>query len=164
MQPTRTPWYRQFWPWFIMAFPASAVVAGIATVIIAVKNPDGLVDDDYYKAGLAINKVLARSEQAARLGLRAQVQWQPDDASLTVALHGQGTWPDRLRLRLVHPTRAGFDEEVPLLRQADGRYRGLLTRRPPPGNWHLRLEPLDAAWRLSGRARLPEATAWQLAP
>ncbi len=164
MQQARSPWYRQFWPWFIMAFPASAVVAGIATVVIAVRNPDGLVDDDYYQAGLAINKVLARSDQAARLGLQARVLWNREDASLTVVLHGQGPFPERLRLRLVHPTRAGFDEEVPLLRQADGHYRGLLARRPPPGNWHLRLEPLDATWRLSGRARLPEMTAWRLAP
>ncbi len=164
MQPTRSPWYRQFWPWFIMAFPASAVIAGVATVIIAVKNPDGLVDDDYYKSGLAINKVLARAEEAARLGLQAQATWTPTEQSLTVELHGKGPFPDRLRLRLVHPTRAGFDQEIPLLRQADGRYRGLLAHRLPPGNWHLRLEPLDAAWRLSGRARLPDVTAWQLAP
>ncbi|MCW8926282.1 MAG: FixH family protein [Xanthomonadales bacterium] len=43
------PWYRQFWPWFIIALPASAVVAGLLTLWIAMSNPDYLViDDDEY--------------------------------------------------------------------------------------------------------------------
>ena len=29
------PWYRQFWPWFIIALPCAAVVGSIATAIIA---------------------------------------------------------------------------------------------------------------------------------
>lgn len=37
------PWYKQFWPWFIMALPMAAVIASIATLVIAIKNPDYLV-------------------------------------------------------------------------------------------------------------------------
>jgi len=37
------PWYRQFWPWFIIALPASAVVAGFITLWLAISNPDGMV-------------------------------------------------------------------------------------------------------------------------
>lgn len=40
------PWYRQFWPWFIIALPASAVVAGLLALWIAISNPDYLVIDD----------------------------------------------------------------------------------------------------------------------
>ena len=40
------PWYRQFWPWFIIALPASAVIAGIITFYLAVSRPDQLVVDD----------------------------------------------------------------------------------------------------------------------
>lgn len=45
------PWYRQFWPWFIIALPASAVVAGIITFWLAVSNPDHVVveDDEYQR-------------------------------------------------------------------------------------------------------------------
>ena len=67
------PWYRQFWPWFIIALPASAVIAGLTTVYIAFDEPDGLVVDDYYKEGLAINQTLARDQRAAQLGLSALV-------------------------------------------------------------------------------------------
>ena len=43
------PWYRQFWPWFIIALPASAVIASMITLWLAVSNPDPLVlkNDDY---------------------------------------------------------------------------------------------------------------------
>lgn len=43
------PWYRQFWPWFIIALPASAVVAGFYTLYLAISQPVQLVvtDDEY---------------------------------------------------------------------------------------------------------------------
>lgn len=45
------PWYRQFWPWFIIALPASAVIASFFTLWLAVSNPDTLViSDDQYDA------------------------------------------------------------------------------------------------------------------
>jgi len=40
------PWYKQFWPWFIIALPASAVIASFITLWIAISNPDQLVVDD----------------------------------------------------------------------------------------------------------------------
>jgi len=40
------PWYKQFWPWFIIALPASAVVASFFTLWLAISNPDQLVVDD----------------------------------------------------------------------------------------------------------------------
>ena len=44
------PWYRQFWPWFIIALPASAVVASFITLWLAISNPDQLViDEDEYR-------------------------------------------------------------------------------------------------------------------
>lgn len=43
------PWYRQFWPWFLIALPASAVIAGIVTVILAASNPDPIIKSDRYE-------------------------------------------------------------------------------------------------------------------
>jgi hypothetical protein len=40
------PWYRQFWPWFIIALPASAVIASLITFYLAVSRPDHLVVED----------------------------------------------------------------------------------------------------------------------
>ena len=50
------PWYRQFWPWFLISIPLLTVIAGIITLAIALKYPDHLVVDqeqyDEIKAGL----------------------------------------------------------------------------------------------------------------
>ena len=34
------PWYKQFWPWFIIALPLTSVVASFLTLWIAVTQPD----------------------------------------------------------------------------------------------------------------------------
>ena len=39
------PWYRQFWPWFLISLPASVVVAGLSTLYIANRHADDLVVD-----------------------------------------------------------------------------------------------------------------------
>lgn len=43
------PWYKQFWPWFIIALPASVVVASFFTLWLAITNPDPIVlsDEEY---------------------------------------------------------------------------------------------------------------------
>jgi len=43
------PWYRQFWPWFIIALPASAVIGSFISLWLAVSHPDYLVvsEDEY---------------------------------------------------------------------------------------------------------------------
>ena len=40
------------------------VVAGIATVWIAVRTPDPVVAEDYYRRGMEINKTLAAQRKA----------------------------------------------------------------------------------------------------
>ncbi|NNF95784.1 MAG: FixH family protein [Halobacteria archaeon] len=160
-----TPWYKQFWPWFLMALPASAVVAGIVTIVIAITNPDGLVKDDYYKAGLGINRTLEREKQAAALGLHAGLEWQPDAQQVMLQLSAEKPFKsERLLLHLIHPTRSGLDIRIPLQHQGNNRYRGLLAAKPAAGNWYLIITPEDESWRLNGRARLPEQTTWELTP
>ncbi len=39
------PWYRQFWPWALIAIPAATVVACAVTIVIAIVSDDGLVTD-----------------------------------------------------------------------------------------------------------------------
>lgn len=67
-QPT-TPWYRQLWPWLIMAPPFVSVIAGIALLWTAISSNDGLVTPDYYKQGIEINQRLTR-EQAANCAVK----------------------------------------------------------------------------------------------
>lgn len=51
-------WFRQFWPWFLIALPGTVVIASLVTVYIAVTHQDPVVDGNYYKHGLTINERL----------------------------------------------------------------------------------------------------------
>ncbi len=142
------PWYREPWPWLLMTGPAVVVVAGFLTLGLAIQSSDGLVADDYYKQGKAINMTLTRDVHAQALGYRARLALRADGR---VALHFAEAVPavKTLRLILHHPTRAGFDREILLAREADGSYAAAM----PPidvSRWHITLEDDSRAWRLTG--------------
>jgi hypothetical protein len=54
------PWWRHGMVWMLIAGPAIVVVAGVATLVLALRTPDPLVAEDYYRRGIEINKTLAR--------------------------------------------------------------------------------------------------------
>jgi len=111
-----------------------------------VKYEDGLVADDYYKQGLAINQVIRRETAAAELDMRARILF--GENRVRVFLTGPGL-PQELVLRLVHRTRAGLDRETRLRRDANGWYEGGLPATAS-GRWNLFLEDGDRNWRLTG--------------
>lgn len=157
------PWYKQFWPWFLITFPAIAVVAGIATIILAIQSDDGLVKDDYYKAGLAINQTLERKQTAHKLNLTANVNWDILTHIITLNLAGKISKPPaRLTLQLAHATRANHDQEITLFLAPDKKsYTGRL-KSIKSGNWITILEPEEKNWRINGRVTLPKQTMWHM--
>ncbi len=144
------PWYREPWPWIIMSGPAVVVVAGIVTPWIAFSGADGLVADDYYKRGLAINRTLERIDAAVALGLQAELS-RSAAGDVAVRLRQSRAdappLPASIRLRIVHPTRASEDRTVELTATDAGVYTGRLEV-PGRTQWHVLLE--TAQWRLEG--------------
>jgi len=152
------PWYRQFWPWALIALPATAVIGGLITFYLAVHDADGLVKDDYYKEGLAIRKDLAKEARAKELGLKAQVRFAAAGGDLEVALTGAGiSGLPFVDVQFFHPTRKGHDRLVRLPAQGGGVFA--LPQTPPnAANWHVTITPPDGGWTLKGRMRLPDQT------
>lgn len=142
-----TPWYREPWPWLLMAGPAAVLVAGAATIWIAVASADGLVAEDYYRQGLAINKVLAREDAARRLGITATVSLERN--LLSVRLEGQQ--PEALFVHLAHATRAGHDMRLRLAPAAKGVYQADLPPLPA-GRWRIVIEDPRSTWRIAKEA------------
>lgn len=138
-----------------MAGPAIVVVAGIATAWIATATSDGLVVDDYYKQGLAVNQTLARNEAAAVMRLEARLRLADGRAELHLVSRAGAALPAQVRVTLAHPTRGGEDQSV-LLAGAKGDYSGRIAAMGP-GRWYVAIEDEAGTWRLAGSLRLPES-------
>lgn len=143
------PWYREPWPWIVMAGPAVVIVAGVITAWIAFAGADGLVSDDYYKQGLAINRVIARGETAAQRGIAGElaIDRQGDLRLRLEQRADQPPLPAAVRVRLVHPTRASEDRVVEAVRGDAGDYRAQVDR-PAGLQWHAVVDTPE--WRLEG--------------
>lgn len=144
------PWYKQGWPWFLISLPASAVIGGIATIVIATHSPNALVVDDYYKQGLAINQETRRLQTATELGISGLLRADSDTVQLEMTV-GEIELPKQLTVKFVHATRAELDQSVVVKhtggRQYQSTYPGLHS-----GNWYVRLKPEGFPWELRGKA------------
>lgn len=141
------PWYKEFYVWFIILFPVLAILAGIATTILAVQSDDGLVVDDYYKQGLEINRKLGRDQSAIGYGLNAEIEIDAKQENVSIKLKADSrfNYPDNFSATFLHSTRAGLDKEANMALVQDNTYQGklgLLAR----GKWYVHLQRDD--WRL----------------
>lgn len=146
-------WCREPWPWILMAGPAAVVVAGAITIWIAFASADGLVADDYYKQGLAINRVLARDANARQAGIVARIVIgggrSDGRVDMSVALGGRMDLPGEIVVRFSHVARAGNDREVRLRHVTANRYAATLPPLPS-GRWQVSVEDTQGLWRVTG--------------
>ncbi len=158
------PWYKQFWPWLVIFFPAAAVVAGIATVIIAVLTDDGLVDDNYYKKGLLINISKKLDQNAQTLKLGGYIRINSESGEIYLLMDSQVPEEDRdnLVVYLKHATRADVDQTIKITSRDNREFVGLNVKLKP-GKWHIRVE-LPNQWRLTGQIQYPDRIDSQLRP
>ncbi len=165
MSYTVTPWYKQFWPWLLLGLLFTSIGASSTLAVMAIRSADGMVQEDYYEHGRAINMVLAKQERAAELGLTASLRLDPLTSDVVLDLEGSETFPDKLDFDLIFPTRDDRDIDLVLEHVRDGRYLG-----QAPDNlrhrWYLQLQPQvdDPDWRLVGEARFPEEGTLRLTP
>jgi uncharacterized protein len=141
------PWFRQFWPWFLILLPASVVIASFVTLGFALRSPNPLVVDDYSRIARVTEQRLERDQAAAALGVTAEVRLIEDAGLVEVRLSPVEVEPAALELRFSHPLVAERDHVVQLVRMPGG-WTGNLSL--PEGRWYLQLYPGDRSWRLSG--------------
>jgi uncharacterized protein len=152
-------WYKEPWPWLLMIMPLVSVIAGSITAWLAVTTADGLVTDDYYKEGLAINKELARDDKARALELSATLSMAKTNVEVVLQGKIQTAMPDTLLLSFAHPTRSGQDQKIRLQSRGNGHYIAQVSKLKP-GKWHLILEDPEGGWRLASKVNLPLPKAY----
>lgn len=148
MEKQSLPWYRHAHVWLLIALPLTAVLASIFLILQATNSFDGLVADDYYKAGQEINKELKRDQAANALGLTAQVMLAADGKSIRVVFNSPVKGP--LQLKLLHPTQAGYDHILSLQSQGGPLWFAPLDRPLESPRWKVELADAQQQWRLTG--------------
>ena len=149
------PWYRQFWPWFIIALPASAVVAGLYTVWLSLQTTDSLAIRTDEGMQVVTERNLAAIREANRAGITARAALNRDTGAVQVSVRSENEieTASALTLTFSHPTIAAHDVETQLhkaLPDSHGNpvWTGYLVD-VPVGRYYIVLESGDN-WRLSG--------------
>ncbi|MDK1022858.1 MAG: FixH family protein [Gammaproteobacteria bacterium] len=157
------PWYRQLWPWILIAIPGSSVIGGVVMIYLAITGSDHLVKDSYYKDGMAINRQLDRDILATKLGVEASIEFDVMEGVIFVILRGVDEYG--LVAELFHPTDSARDLKSTLFREngEKGMFQGSFGA-PLDGRWYLELRDLDNEWRLRGRVILPATGAVVIKP
>lgn len=144
---TPKPWYRQFWPWFVIAVPFTSMVVGVTLLYLAINSSNDLVKENYYKEGLAINVELGKRRAAKEMGIQAVLTI--DDITGELLLKTESTRADSLDLLFTHAAYSEKDFSVNAIKVADGEYRAHLER-PLKEIWNVYLES-DEGWQMTGR-------------
>jgi len=156
-----TSWYKEPWAWFIFFLPFSAVVAGIATYIIANDDPDPLVVGDYYKRGKAINFEISRVKLAQKLGMKFSLTVKGDE--LVIRPTGIEKEFPLLNVSFYHPTQEVKDRKFVLTPDGDGAFRQHLETALT-GKWQITLTPFDDQWKIHNTIYLPQSDPIALTP
>jgi hypothetical protein len=149
------PWYRQFWPWFIIALPASAVVGGLTTFWISLQTTDSLVVQSDDGMQIVAERRVVAEQLAAELNLAILLDIDLESGVVLAAMRAGDldTSPATLQLEFSHPAFADRDQRIALNRAPpdeagnpvwSGHFVSI-----PDGRWYVSLTSNDD-WRLSG--------------
>jgi hypothetical protein len=151
-------WYKQFWPWFLIILPGTVVIASICTVILAFMRADTLVNDNYYKEGLAINKTFSDIHAAQRMNIEGVLIIQNNAVQLSLASE-KPLADDTLLLTFNHPFNKELDATITLSKEGHQKFTGTIPNLEA-GKWYVTLQSSNtkSSWRISSTQFLPKNT------
>jgi len=157
------PWYKQFWPWFLITLPSVVIVACLFTAYLAVHNPLSMVKQDYYQEGLTINKNLDEIKRAKSFGLHAHVIFLQSSHSIQLVLTSKQKGaevfqlPAELELQFNHPVDDAKDLSFILSRQTDNSFT---SKNIATEQWNLIAN--EKHWYIQLQASKDGAVDWVL--
>lgn len=155
-------WYKQFWPWFLIAIPFTSFMLGFVIVYLAVTTENSMVSDDYYKEGKAINVDISKKNMAKQLNLIAGIKVTDNRIVLRFK---QALPPDSAAITLdfFHATLEDKDFSVLLTKNAKDFYTGELNH-DIRGKWRLTLSDYADSWKIQRMVSFPQSTEISLEP
>ena len=70
--PHSGPWWKHGYMWLVVGGPLVVVVAGFVTLWLAIRTPDPVVAEDYYRRGVEINQRLQEPDKALAPALKGR--------------------------------------------------------------------------------------------
>ncbi|MBY6063096.1 FixH family protein [Pseudidiomarina sediminum] len=160
------PWYKQFWPWFLMCIPFSVIIAMVITLSIASRYSDNaMVVDDYYKKGRGINAEVEKVKEAQARDISLSLRHDAKQLVLRFT-SGQPSQLTALNVSFHHTTIAERDFSLVLTADGNQEFRGELPAvvNAHDGKWTITITPFDKSWRLSQQVQLPSKEEITLKP
>lgn len=155
-QSDTSPWYKQFWPWFIITIPLISIILSVTMLNLAINTEDSLVIDDYYKEGKAINMELSKVQEARVRNIETSLLVVDDKITLTFN-SGAPASGEALALQFYHSTLQTNDFSILLTRDASGIYRATAEKNIS-GKWTITLSPLDESWKVVNELAFPKSS------
>lgn len=156
-------WYKHRWAWFLFALPAIVVFACFITMYFAFTHDDGVVDDDYYKSGLVVNRSLARDDKARSLGLKAGVSIT--NTAVEVKLSGNKAavlTGQPIQMKFQNMVSKNADQELTVVPTEAGVWRGQLAKPLESSTWQVSLETEE--WRLMNKLKSDFSASFSMQP
>lgn len=157
------PWYREPMVWLVAGIPLTSVIVGITLLTLAIRSGSADAVPDPVRRTLQIQDTdIAADREAIALGLRGELQVDPDTGALLVRLAplpAEAT--PTLVLRLLHAGRASLDQELSLVRSGD-QWLGRVDKLQGQA-WNIEVAATDGSWRVGGRLD-PGARSSELIP
>ncbi|MEP4889785.1 MAG: FixH family protein [Aliiglaciecola sp.] len=158
----KTPWYKQFWPWFLITIPVVSICLSVTMLNLALNTEDSLVIDDYYKEGKGINLELTKIQEAKAQGISTVLTITDNRVQLEF-LSGKPNSGEALKLHFYHATLQDKDFSLLLTQDANGIYKAT-AEEPIKGKWKLTLSPLDEQWKIMQDKGLPQKAPFNFNP
>lgn len=143
-------WRREKMVWLMLALPAAAVMAGVATLIIALRaGGQDSVPDPVRRSAQIQTGDLSADARATRLGLSGILRIDIETGAVAVELQPR---PEAtvLELHLIHPVDATADRSTSLTPGTDA-WLGRVSDFDAGHAWRVRLAASDGNWRIHGR-------------
>jgi uncharacterized protein len=133
--------------WLMWLLPASAVLAGFATLAIALRGADRALPAEYHWEGERLDADFVRARGAAGLGV--EITFTIEAGQCRALARNLPLEPAALNLLLTHGLDAGLDRRVRLTRFAANDYRASCAPLDA-GKWRVALDDDSARWALRG--------------
>jgi hypothetical protein len=132
--------------WFVWLLLGSTVIAGLSTVVIALRSADRELPASYHWEGERLDRDFALMRNAAAHGIEVGFTASPQGRCAATVKSAPND-PAALNLLFVNANHVGLDQAVRLVREAPGVYGGA-CRELPEGRWRIALEDVSGTWAI----------------